>query len=515
MRKVVLALMLVLVVLGGYKAAVWYGTLNWLNAAQADIESAGVLSWDGIESTLGGEVTVDNLRLQLFDLTLPIHVGSISLSRPTPWALLMTLFGSHDTPPRNWTLKVNNLDMELAPGLFKSWAVSSDGGSPSSRFLPWGVYACGASHRLTVDQLIAMGIHQLHGSASLIYQTDMQAGLIRSKLSVNAGTLGSFDLNLVSPPPNRWSALDSLAEWPLPQSVRLVVRDGGFMRRLSAYCSQQADRTEQRWSQAATQDWRAALAQHGIVPGQELLQLYENWMENGGELALSLQQQDEDLSYSSLLQGTPDQAIQALGVQLAYNGASVPSLSVALDRDKLARSLAPPAPAPAATPKTPAAPPEPAYRDTPVAQAVGWVGRMVKVTTAGKTLEGRLDQVDDNTLQVAQNVQGGVVEYPVAMDQVTALQVWRTPGEAPPHPIPVPTPAPAASAESATGQATSAPAAANPPGTSTAPTSEPDSAGTSAPAATGTAPATPATTSTPAAAPTPAQSAAPVDSSGQ
>lgn len=511
MRKVVLALVLVLVVVGGYKAAVWYGTLNWLNTAQADIESAGVLSWDGIDSTLGGQVTVNNLRLQLFDLTLPIRVGSISLSRPTPWALLMTLFGSQEAPPRNWTLSVNNLDMALEPGLFKSWAVSGDSGDSSKAFQPWGIYACGASHTLSVDQLIAMGIHQLHGSASLIYQTDMQAGLIRSKLSVNAGTLGSFDLNLVSPPPDRWGALDRLEAWPVPQSLQWVVRDGGFMRRLSAYCSRQADRTEQRWSQAAAQDWKAALAQHGIVPSQDLLRLYENWMENGGELTLSLQSQDDDTSYTSLLQGTPDQAIQALGVRLAYNGTPVSSLSVTLDRDKLAQSLAPPAPAPAVAAKPQALPPEPAYRDTPVAQAVGWVGRMVKVTAAGKTLEGRLDRVDDNTLQVAQNVQGGVVEYPVAMDQVTTLQVWRTPGEAPPHPIPAPTPVPAASATSSADQTTSVPAAANPPDTSTAPASEPGSPAPATPAET----TTPAETATPAAAPAPDSSSAPADGNGQ
>jgi len=443
MRKVLSLFLLVLAVVAGYKLAVWYGTYRALTGFQDRLQSVGVLAWDGSDSTLAGQVRLVQPRIQFFDLSAPLRADSLTLSRPNPWALLKTLYGGGTQPPDQWVMRLENFNMSLPDQLFKPWAGAD---FPAlGAFNPWRLYRCGDHRTLNGKELRGMGVPRVSGDAVLNYRLAPSDGNIHLALDINAGVVGSLDLQATTPPPGSWN----VGDWPqalaTPTSVHLVVRDGGFMRRVSAYCSEATGLTPGQWALQAARAWQAALEAQGLMPSSQTVALYKQWLQKGGELTVDLQPSGS-FRFARLASGPIPDAIKLAGLKILYNGDEVPGLEMTRQG-----GIAPAAasPTPAAAPKAAGASQAsrgPAFRSLDATQAPRWVGRQVRVLyDGGKTLQGRLDAADSSSLTVTRMVEGGQVSYPVKLSEVHRLQVWRSAGETPPLPqrtsAPVGTPA--------------------------------------------------------------------------
>lgn len=424
MKKTVVFLILVSVVAAaGYYGSTWYGSHQMLKGIKAEVGDVGVLEWQSIEPDWTGKVKVGGLRFTVFELSQPMRIEEALFDAGSPQNLLSWLFKPKAGLPALAQLTLSQVQLILRPDLTKSWVstVSEDSLWPR----PWHLRACGEHTRLTAADLMTMGIDTVDLDIDLRWKRGGgEAATIHGE--INAGALGSVDFTLseqnLPADPTRWSA-DFPKRW---QALQLVVRDGGFMRRLGAFCSKDRYASPEAWAEAETERLLTDLARWGISPGPQLRALHTQWLHSGGALMLELPATGSQ-SLESL--AALSDYLQQDSLVALYNDRRVGDISLSLDAKDFAARMQPPAPAPTPAPVTEDST---AWRDTPPGSLDQWLDRQVRVTLAsGRSLEGRLSAINERQLQVARIVDGGEFATSARREDVVTLEVWRRRSEVP------------------------------------------------------------------------------------
>lgn len=412
----------------GFKGAAWYQVNAALEQAQEAVEGKGVLSWGGIGSSLAGQVSVYDLQYQHFSLTQPVQASRLTFSTSALPELLDALNGG--SLPGEWELDVENLRMDLATPLIRDWV------APQNSAVEAGLVniPCGEGS-LGLAGLMQMGVTQVAMDLQLeqAAMLDDTGGL---GLDINAGKLGSLELRA---PGLRLTSLGDeeggLADYGGP--ITLSMRDGGFMRRVAAFCARESGLEVEDWSAQATKSFSDRLVVQGLSPSDQLRALYKVWLRDGGELKATLAAGDP-------LFGLPQRDVPGdvgpldPGVgsfDVFYNGARVQDLFVRyLPRSEPVQAIAGAAPAPATETSDGLA-----YRKADSNQAGRWLGKDVRIAlSSGRVVEGRLSGITDQRLEVTRIVDGGEVAYPLAKSAITLFEVWRRPGDTGIEPPPAP-----------------------------------------------------------------------------
>jgi hypothetical protein len=196
------------------------------------------------------------------------------------------------------------------------------------------------------------------------------------------------------------------------QPMTVTLRDGGLMRRISAYCSREAGLETDRWTRVVMESFRAALAARGYEPSDQLIALYRQWLTEGGELGI-------ELSPGQPLWGVPVGPAKPF---ITYNGAQVPDVYLTSVE-----------PQPEAVPAEAVEPivnsagrEEPRWQTADVEDAPAMTGQTVRVTLAnGNIVEGRMAGIVDERMEVVRLVDGGEVAYPIAIRLIETFEIWR------------------------------------------------------------------------------------------
>lgn len=420
MKKLLsLIVILALVAWGSYKGAVWWLADQTLTEVRRSVSDHGALERGDIASTLGGELVLNSTRFQSFQLTQPLEIRRLTYRAGSPVALLASLYGGHDLP-RTWRLDVAGWRLPLDAAMLRNWVTDTDEQAPRPLFAP----VCGpdARQQLGSGDLIRMGMTELTGDAQL-RQT---SGGVRLELFTRES--GSLEVE--------WDNArlrfdgDSVDLAPGADSVRVVIRDGGLMRRVTAYCARETSVSESEWADLVMTAFSEGLASRGLDASPQLLALYRQWLTEGGELSFTLPgegwpglpvREPEAVADG----GETDEGTGRAGESLAvsYNGSTVPD--VYLRRTKpVTQAVAPAALEPLAGPDQ--AQLVAGWHPVALEQAENWLDYTVRVTLSnGRTVEGRLTRVDDKQVEVARPVDGGEVAYPMASRAVDRLEVWR------------------------------------------------------------------------------------------
>lgn len=283
-----------------------------------------------------------------------------------------------------------------------------------------------------------MGIPKVSGDVELDYRIARSDGNLHLALDVNAGVVGSLVLNLVTPPPASWDPARWPAGLPIPTSVHLDIRDGGFMRRVAAYCSETRGISPAQWALQAARAWQSDLESQGFIPSSQMIALYKQWLQQGGELSIDMAP-SAGASYAKLSGEPLAKAIGQLGLTVTYNDDQVPGLDIGRVPSQTSAPAAAPVKKTSAPAKTVQ---QPGFIPVDPGQAERWLGHRVQVLyDDGKQMDGRLEAADRHSLTVTRNIDGGQASYPIDLSAVTRLLVWHTPGEPMP---PLPTSAPQA-----------------------------------------------------------------------
>ncbi len=407
--KKLLTTLLVLALVGfiGFKGAVWWLVDRNVRQAQQVVDDRGVIERGAIRSSLGGLVTLQQAGYQDFRLTQPLQVGQLTLDAGSPLALLTFLVDPAALPDQ-WQLTATGLRLGLDATMFRSW-VTAAGPQEPVLFAP----LCGpdSRQRLGSGDLVRVGITEIRAEALLRQTAD---GL---SLEINSEDTGSLDLHW---PGVRFRIDDNTPlQGATEAALTLTVRDGGLMRRISAYCARESGMAEHDWSNQVVASLQRQLQQAGYRGSDQLLALYRRWLLEGGELTVVLSPQSS--TFGVPVRDDEDDGNAELA--LSYNGAQVPGVY-------LVAYTPPPLPQSTLEPVTPEDEGrralEGGWRTQPVVVASQWLGHRVRVElSSGRTVEGRLVRADERQLEVARPVDGGEVAYPIATAAVTRFDIWR------------------------------------------------------------------------------------------
>lgn len=410
-RLLTFLIVIALVIVAGFKAAVWWFANERMAEARTGLEAWGVLDRGTIGSGLDGRLFLSDSSWQDFRLTRPLEIGKLEFDAGSPLDLITTLVDPGSMPAR-WTIQAEGLGLMLEATMFRNW-VTAEGetgeGEPALFVL-----SCAPDSRqqLGSGDLMRMGITGIRGEA-LLRQTP--EGL-HGELST-AGT-GSIDVDWPG------ARLDLTVPDRLlsssPGAMTVTIRDGGLMRKVAAYCARENGLQPQQWAGQAAQAMQRGFQARGLVASDQLIALYRQWLMEGGELTLKLEPGQSFL-------GIPAHAADADGSALAdwavlYNGARVPGVYL---QEQPAPVVVeePSGSGPAAEELDPG---EPGWHRDAVDNAGNWVGRQVRVTLSNdNVVEGRLVSVTDRELEVARVVAGGEVAYPMLVRAIVGFEVWR------------------------------------------------------------------------------------------
>ncbi|SFR81826.1 hypothetical protein SAMN05216203_3224 [Marinobacter daqiaonensis] len=417
MKKLLsLIVILALVAWGGYKGAVWWLADQTLTDIRRALSDHGALVQGQIGSTIDGELTLTDTRFQPFRLTEALALQQMHFRTPSPQALIAALSGEHDLPA-SWRLDVTDWSLPLGTAMLRDWVTS---GGERERPLLLPVCEVDGGRPLGSDDLINMGIEGLGGDAQL-HQTG--SGVRLEVFSRDAGSVDVF-----------WSGArlrfdQGQTEFnPGAEEIRVILRDGGLMRRIAAYCARETGMPVPAWAELVLTSFRDGLEARGVGASPQLLALYRRWLTEGGELELAL---DPDAPMMGIPVGEPaaEEGLEQAGepvpaLDVIYNGAKVPDVYLiradgpaSEPSQENRQSAAAPSQAPAVVA---------GWQSIPVDEAEQWLGYTVRVTLSnGRGVEGRLIGVDDRQVEVARPVDGGEVAYPMATRAVARFEVWR------------------------------------------------------------------------------------------
>lgn len=396
--------LLVFLALAGYlafKGGVWWLTDQRFSEANQAVSDVGVLDHGWIRSGIGGSLTLVDGGYEDFRLSQSLTVGRLQFDAGSPIALVRALIDPSSLPPQ-WLLQAEQVAMELDSALFRNWVTASDENRRPALFAP----VCGPDHRqqLGSGDLLRMGISGIAGEV-----------LVRQDASELYGELTTVETGSVELvwPGARFNPVDPIAVVHSgARPLAITLRDGGLMRRVSAYCSREAGLETDEWTRVVMESFRSALAARGFGASDQLIALYRQWLTEGGELGL-------ELDPAQPLWGVP---VSASAPFVTYNGARVPDVYLVPiepePEDVPVQAMEPIVDSPA--------PERPGWEPADPANAEALKGQTVRVTlTNGNLVEGRLAEIGDKRLEVVRLVNGGEVAYPIVIEFIESLEVWR------------------------------------------------------------------------------------------
>ena len=396
--------LLIVLALAGYlvfKGGVWWLADQRVSELNQALSSVGVVDPGSLRSGVQGSLVLQDAQYQDFRLARPLNAGRLVFKAGSPLALVTALMNPAAMPP-SWTLQGEELAMVLSESFFSNWVIASEEPRASDLF----ALVCGPDHRqkLGSGDLLRLGISGLTGEALLRQNAD---GLYAELTTAEAGSIEvtwpGARLNILAP-----GELGASASRPL----KLRLRDGGLMRRLSAYCSREAGLETGEWAGVVLDYFRSALSARGLEPSGQLIALYLKWLTEGGELGV-------ELHPSRPLWGVPVARAEPF---ITYNGAGVPDVyltKVQPEQPSMPEEVMEPI-------VDTTSQYEPGWRPVDIGEASTLTGQTVKVTLVnGNKVEGRLASVDDKRLEVIRLVSGGEVAYPIAIRMIDSFEVWR------------------------------------------------------------------------------------------
>lgn len=436
MKKLLWGIILVVIAfVATFKGYIWYQVYNQLSEIKEQLAPHARIQYSWIFSTFDGRVGVSGIEITPYLLKGTVSIDEVSLKLEDAAALFNFKDNiSQRRLPDQMLFSIKNMSLPLDSDLANLLSFFDDNGgevSDHSNFNPLGVYSCGDTAVVKNDELKAMGYDKFTLSSDVGYRLDPMTNVLTVTSLVDSDSLGRSDIKVeLGVTEGTMASLLTTPSLPVFNRAQWDFNDGGYFRRLSFFCGKKTGVERTAYVAQAAQEWDADLQDHGITLNASLVDVYRQYILDGGLLNISVAP-DKDIDYSALSLFSANDVVSMLNLQVKLNGNLLPDLSLALEEAKLAGFYGEPAVnekqvnSAETLPLTTQAP-EKSYQEILTDEAETYLNYPVRVELdSGKKVEGMVISVDEFVIEVEQVVSGGKVSYPLRKRNITLMSVWK------------------------------------------------------------------------------------------
>ncbi len=348
LRNLVLAAILLA---GALKLLAWYAVGHDADRVTAALAPYAQVKYDGLSAGLDGSVTVNNITAVQTGSHTIYHADALTIETPgLLWLLKHSLLHETDVPP---TLGMNASGLKF-PAL--PW-LDPEFFDPVHAVV-FAAAGCGAA-TFTAEDYRRMNSPAASANlrADYHYQPESHALDLKTTLSMpgySAITLRTdlhpFDLTL--------AALANAQTWDKVRAGQIAVdfADDGFLHRRNQYCAQRIGVPANEFIARHVTAVETLLGEHRIQPSSELVALYRNLVEHGGQAGvMSLPR--STLAFARWQNTSPDDLLRQLNITARYRDTPPVMFRLTFTSppdDEAVPNGAAPAPPTAVAPTTPA-----------------------------------------------------------------------------------------------------------------------------------------------------------------
>jgi len=419
---IIFPLILLALVYGGIKAYIYFGVKGKLDDAAAQAQPFAEIRYDGISSTLDGSIAVDNIAVKTPEQSIPVRIGTMELRGPG-LGFLLDLAGGFEGRelPAMIQLSMRRMavpDMQqLVPSMLPAKRGLMD--APPD--------PCDLGPLVRDAGMMSTDTYPIYLDMNIGYEMDPNSGSSRLEFaySVDGGESLMAEVELKGMPQpgavamGNVPTLDRIAVQYYPNSIFLQTRVGE--------CAGRRGKPIPDFIQGllAQPDWKLA-KELGFLPGQGLRGAIGRFLQQPQEVVL-IAGPIENPQLLGSGQLSPQQMVQQLNLLVSVNGEPVNDLSFTDAEDVPAPQRGMSGMAMGAQPDR--AQPKPRYIETPLSEAVRYIGRRARLKVAGraKLVEGFLISVDEKQVAVERSVRRGKMAVHVELKDLQRIEIMRLP----------------------------------------------------------------------------------------
>jgi hypothetical protein len=317
MWKLLRNLLLAAILLAGaLKLLAWYEVGQDAQRVTAALAPYAQVRYDGLSAGLDGSVNLSGVSVAIKrGATQDMYrADSVVLESPSVfWLIKHALLGENDLPPR-FGISIQGLKLPAKAWLDPQWL------NPAN-LVPFETLGCGASAFTSADYSkmgVAIGETRQH----LDYRYDAETKLLGLNLTLSAPAFANLSLDTELHPfdPKATLALDKLHV----DQLSAAYTDNGYLQRRNQFCAQRENLGLKQFVEQHVTAVQALLAQHRIQPGNELVKLYRNVVENGGRASI-LSLPSSNFVAAAWRNNPPEDVLRQLNVTTRY-GDSPPAM---------------------------------------------------------------------------------------------------------------------------------------------------------------------------------------------
>lgn len=379
-----------------------------------------LLTYRWISSSLDGTVTFEGLEFTPYALKNTFVIEELNLHYSNYLNLLTNLGGLSEAnitqlerisaPSIRAELKGRSLASLLAERIGDSWIT------------PFNIYGCENIETLSTKEYAQMGL-TLWESALDLAITPISSSKESLSISLDQNELGKISIQLEWP----FNSLNSLLRTQNIAGTKLYSimvehQDAGLFRRLNILCNNQGADKRSIFSARSAMEWKNAMYKKGLLVNDVLVEAYGLYLLQGGTFVFSGSKEEgfELEKYTSLMN---QDVMKYFTAQIQVNGKHFQNGELWADES----IIYPPLVEKTTKPKSENAVNHfvPGYRLIEVEQLSTQLGKKLRIIMLNeKIYEGIAEGLTDYNVTLSQNLPGGVVQYPLMLNEIKTAEVW-------------------------------------------------------------------------------------------
>ena len=423
-KKLLLLAFLAVFLLFGSKAFIALFSYQTIEKLKRESQGDVSITYSWISSAFDGSVIFHDILITPYSLKRTFHIEQVSLHYSSYLDLLTNLPNLQLRDISNlMEINVPSIKAPLKGRDFDEWLALMI--HPDFK-RPLGVFACGKESRVSHESLKSMGILEMHSSLKIKLNNSIDKESKHVEFILDLFQLGKVDIN------SRWkyqSLNAALTNGDIGQaileSLTFTHQEQGYFRRLSNYCSDVIGGLKRdEYSEIAAKTWRLDMTSMGILVDDVTEGLYRDYLAQGGQLILKFDL-PKPLQISSEIDLLDKDLSNYFGLTAYLNKQELPTMLIKPDR----KHFDPPVILPEYNKTAEAEKNQDnklMYRVTDISKLAYYLAHKASIRmNDGKIFMGSLFSVTESIVQLTQTVQGGKFEYPLQIDDIAEVEVWR------------------------------------------------------------------------------------------